>query len=493
VTILGIGDGPSSGAALVVDGSIACVAPQPPGSEGLPAAAIAAVLEDAGAVASDVDVVALAGRFTTPLLVRRFPGLEELSGTIALRRAAAVWQTALRTTGLGALQADRAAAWLATRLQPLGFTPRNHRAVDLHTCLASAAYRCQDRDDAVIVTVEPHGDGLLAAVHQGMSGHLERVWDQRAEPALHTHLDRCARVLHLPVPSDLAAFDALAGDAVPDRALVALVSPHVDSGRLAGGLSAESASRLAACDPTIGAASVAEGMRRAMVALVSAHVPPRANLALGGAWLADPNTVSALAELDAARIACGPDLGGATAALGAALHEIGSAPASVPATLGPRHTEASLRDLVRETGGEEVRDERAMASLSAGKVWGRIAGRSGNGSLGTRSVLVRTGDDAALARARAVSGPAMPAHLRAAAPPGLERLGPALAHGMADSGGRTRVVSAEHDPDLATLVAAVPGGLEALPLADDPRRALALLREGRLDGLLLGPFQVLAA
>ncbi len=495
MTILGIGDGAASGAALVVDGTIACVAPEPPGTEGLPATAMAEVLEDAGAAAADVDVVALAGRFTTPLLVRRFPGLEELSGTIALRRASAMWQTALRATGLGALQADRAASWLATRLSPLGFAPRHHRAVDLHTCLASAAYRCQDRDEAVVVTIEPHGDGLLAAVHHGLAGHLERVWEQRAEPALHTHLDRCARILSLPVPSPLAAFDALANGAESDARLVSQIGPTVVAGRLSGGMNADGAARLAHAERQIAAASVAAALRSAVVEWVNVHVRPGANLAVAGVWLADPVTVAALGRLDVDRVACGPDLGSAFAALGAALHEIGSPPIAVPATLGPRHRESALRDLLHAEGIplKPADPDRAAGAIARGRALGRIAGRGGDGSLGTRSVLCGAGDRAALDRARTISPGAEPARLLGAVPADLMRLAPALAHGMADAGGRTRVVSADHDPELAALVRAVPDGLFALPLADDPADALADVRAGRLDGLLLGPFHVLAA
>jgi len=245
----------------------------------------------------------------------------------------------------------------------------------------------------------------------------------------------------------------------------------------------------------VAAASVAAALRAAVVGWVKAHLRPGANLAVAGAWLADPVTVAALAALPVERVTCGPDLGGAAAALGAALHEIGSPPIATPATLGPRHRESFLRDVLRD--GDQVAHpadvERAARSIADGRVLGRLAGRQGPGSLGTRSILCRAGDGAALARSRAISTGGAPTRLLGSIPAGLARLAPALAHGMVDAGGRTRVVAAEDDPELAALVRAVPDGLCALPLADDPAAALTELRTGRLDGVLLGPFHVLAA
>jgi hypothetical protein len=268
----------------------------------------------------------------------------------------------------------------------------------------------------------------------------------------------------------------------------------VAHGRLSGGIDPDGAAKLAGAEPDVAAASVAAALRAAVIGFVRQHARPGTPLAVAGSWIADPKTVTSLGALEVDRVACGPDLGAATAALGAALHEIGRPPSAVPATLGPGPREAALRDLLRD--GDDARasadTERAVGVIARGGVLGRIAGRGGNGALGTRSVLCRAGDGAALERARALSAGA-PARLLAAVPAGLERVAPSLAYGMVDAGGRTRVVAPLDDPDLAALVRASPGGLSALPLRDDPARALAYVREGRLDGLVFGSFCVLAA
>jgi predicted NodU family carbamoyl transferase len=491
VTILGIGDGPASGAALVVDGVIACVEAEP-GATGLPYRAIDAVLADAGVAPDEVDVVALAGRFSPPLVVRRFPGLEELSGTVAVRGAAAAWQTTLRATGFGAVQADIAATWLGDQLRPRGFRPRRVQTVDVHTCLASAAYRCQDRDDALVVTVQPHGDGLLAAVHRGLAGQLDRVWDQRAPSSLHTHLDRCARLLHVDRTAPLAALELTAGDAAPDPELAAHVGPTCADGELGGGLTSDAAGRLAAAARDVAAATVLAALRTAVTGLVAHHVADGSAVSVGGAWAADPRTLALLlGRIPATHIACGPEVGGAFAALGAALFEAGCPPRRVAATLGPRPTDVTVRSALAGRSAEPVDVARVVGALGGGGAIGRIAGRGGHGALGTRSILVRTGDERALARARVVSGRALPCRLVPSCPPALSRLASAVDHGMAFEEGRIRRVDPNDDPELHAVAAAVP--LSAVPLSDDLPAALDHVHEGRLDGALVRSFQVFAA
>ncbi|MFK7931182.1 MAG: hypothetical protein AB8H79_23565, partial [Myxococcota bacterium] len=85
MVILGIADGLDSGAALVVGGEVVATTTQASldrasRSRVFPWGATEDVLQGAGLSRSDVDQVAVAGRFTPPLVLRRFPGLRALAG-----------------------------------------------------------------------------------------------------------------------------------------------------------------------------------------------------------------------------------------------------------------------------------------------------------------------------------------------------------------------------------------------------------------------------
>src|SRR5690606_13407670 len=102
------------------------------------------------------------------------------------------YQAMLRQTGLGALEADRAADWIQDQLATRGFRPQRTVLVDIHRALSAVAYRCQPDDDVVAFTLHPMGDGVSVGVHRGLTGQIDRVWSQKGFSALHVHLERCA-------------------------------------------------------------------------------------------------------------------------------------------------------------------------------------------------------------------------------------------------------------------------------------------------------------
>ncbi len=430
MVILGIADGPDSGAALVVDDRVVGTEEQErhdqrPRSRAFPELAVDGVLRQAGLRPRDVNLIGVAGRFTPPLIVRRnrrFSGLTDSSPFSAAANLAVFWSGALRQTGFGALEAERAAEWLELQFRNRGFAPQRLVTVDIHKALAEAVYRCQPDDEVLVLTLHPQGDGAACAVHVGRAGQLDRVFEQRGFGALHLHLGRAYSALGLELLIDDDRLFGLAGRGAPRDDLLDLLHSRiaVSDGRLTtggrfgrrGGARAVY-SALAAASPPDAAASLVRHLAEVVRDLVRFYV--RAHrcrvVGLGGILLENPRIIAAVADLDEVeRVTCHPTPGFASLPVGAAVGLAGTRPQALPVPgLGAEVDFAACRGAVRAAGrvGEAMSDP-ALAlgdALAVGPV-GRFAGRAGFGraGLGTRAVLVRADRPEWMAAARARLG-----------------------------------------------------------------------------------------
>jgi carbamoyltransferase len=554
VVILGISDSLDTGACLVVDDRPVALEHEArhdrqPRSRRFPWRATESVLMQAGLSARDVDLIAVAGRFTPPFFLRRHPELRR-SGrdpfSVAVD-AKVFFQAMLQQTGLGAMEADRAADWLDQRFRERGFAHQRIVLVDMHRALAAAAYRSQPDDSALILTLHPMGDGVSCAVHRGSAGQLDKLWAQRGFSSLHVHLQRCASAIGFePIVEEHRLWTA-AGRGTADPALVTALETelHASGPRLSRRSYPLPESRwesvykeLAASPRDDAAASVYENLRAAVCALVRHHVVSHgiSDLAVGGAVFDNPRLCADVAALDVVdRLWVSPEPGWRSLSLGAAMSYAGLHPRLLdPPGLGQVFGPDACAAAVRAAGAEAVHlvdpTSSIVSALSEGKGVARFVGMGGfsrSGS-GTRSVLVRADLAPEVERIRRALGrdpDEEPVAAVLADEPCLEALdmdairgplrygaiAPRVPVAFADrypalvtSDGRAHllVLDAAADPALLAIVSALRdrtecGALALWPLGrgDDPvvslpGDALRLLREVRLDALLLGSLWV---
>lgn len=430
MVILGVGDGIDAGAALVIDDQVVAVEPQErhdrsPRSRAFPWAAIAEVLEEAGLRNRHVDAIAVAGRFTPPLVLRKNPSLRRVARDpfSPAIDAGVFFQSLLRQSGLGALEADYAAEWLEGQFKSQGFDVQRVSLVDIHRSLAEAAYRNQSRDRVVVLTLHPMGDGAACAVHLGENGQLERVFSQPGFAALHVHLRRCIAAMGFEPHLDEHRIWALAAKGRSDVELEVLLSEELRAegqqlSRKAFGSpdrrDAPVYRRLAEADKEVAAASVLANLTRAAVGVVQAHVRANGigNVLIGGGIFDNPRICAAIAEIPEVRtLGMHPAPGYPSLAVGAAASLGGLAPNRLPTPLlGRRYDERQCARALAVAGVTPDRGDDSAAAiadvLAGGGLVARFQGRSGIGrhGNGTRSVLFRADDPTALDRARQALG-----------------------------------------------------------------------------------------
>lgn len=512
MVILGLADGVDAGAALVEGDALVAAVQQErldrrPRSRAFPWEAAAEVLARGGRKPEDVDVVAIAGRYTPPFAARRRPQLLDYAKDpfSAALSAGTIWQEILRGTGFGAVEADRTAEWLEGRLRSNGYAPRRVALVDHHKCLATAAYRCQPNDGALVLVVHPRGDGALATVHEGVAGQLDRVRLQTTPATLHAFLDRCLAAMGLDPQADAGHLEAARAE--PDPQLLDALGEVLSArdGELRGRALGPPERRsdrpwrlLAEAPREVAAASVARHLRDVLVAWIGWHVQDRraARVALAGAWLDDGTLVERVARLPGVgEVWAGPWTGAAALPVGAALSLGGLAPRWM-AHAGRAPDESACRATLDRSGAPA--DARRVAELLArGARVARFAGpdapgRSGGGQ---RSVLVRADDADGAARVRRALGRAdddagVLLTLDGAEP---SLRGPLASGTVARDGARVQI---PEEPALVSILealrsrrvpalAAFPFGPGAEPPVATPGAAVALWRESGLDALVL--------
>lgn len=552
--ILGVSDSHDAGAALVIDDRVVSCELQErcdrqPRSRAFPWGAADVVLEQAGVRPADVDLIAVAGRYTPPFFLRRHPTLRMMASSAfsPLIDAQVFFQAMLRQSGMGALEADRAAEWLEARALERGYRPQRTLMVDIHKALAEGAFRSQPSEDCHVITLHPQGDGVSFAVHRGVVGQLDRLWEQKGFASLHVHLARCVHAVGLRPVVDDRAFRAMAARAAPDPELVAALGTRLraEGPRLSrqtypmptrptdGVYGA-----LARVSPEVAAASVAANLRDTVASVVRHHLisARSGDVALAGDVVDDPRLVADLAQLSSIdRLWVGPQPGFAALALGAAQSVSGLAPSLLPTPgLGRSVSEPQLAHALNAAGFPHRRPRdinRAVADLlAAGKPVARFTGSAGFGryGLGSRAVLLRADDVAGLAKLRdqlalpETEEPGFlwledpteghivdlnklrgPARYGSAAPRVDARLRARYPAAMLPDG-RVRLILVDDgsDAELAAILTRLReqtgcGGLVALPLAGPsvplvalPADAIGLWRQAGLTSLQLGPFLV---
>jgi carbamoyltransferase len=194
--ILGIGDGFGAGCALVEDGVVRFALSEERLSRiknhsgyyhGFPHRSVRAALEHSGWPPGSIDRVALANFAFPPLPLRllalqrsrplgekEFLDRHEFSRTLNSR----LYSLFSERRSSGAAASGSVAVYgaaLRRKLRrdfgvgaPVGF-------VDHHRCHAASAYFTQPEDDAVVFTLDCHGDGLSGSVSLASGGAIERV------------------------------------------------------------------------------------------------------------------------------------------------------------------------------------------------------------------------------------------------------------------------------------------------------------------------------
>lgn len=334
--VLGIADGPDASAALCIDDRLVSCEKQASfdartRSRAFPWDAAIDVLRRAGTSRSQVGTIAIAGRFTPPLVLRKRPALRRLAASSfsSALDLGVFYQAMLRQSGMGALQADNAADWLAAKLGTRGFRGRLE-LVDIHTALANAVYRFQPGDDVLICTLHPLGDGVSLAFHRAAYGQVDRVFDQKGFGTLHLHLHRCAETLGC---YDLADLWNLAGDAEPDEGTLKALYPllHRDHDRLSRApyplpTQKSAYQPLTRVPRDVAAASVRENLRQAVCQVIQHHLGRHdtRRVLLGGEGFHDPALVHAVRQLPGVEWVWSlPDPGYGALAVGAAAYAAG--------------------------------------------------------------------------------------------------------------------------------------------------------------------------
>lgn len=480
MVILGMWDGPGSGVALVAGDRLAAVAHERASARGLPWDLADDLLGRCGISRKDVELLALAGRFTPPFALRKRPNLRALvDDPFALARSAgARWQSLLRRTGLGAADADRVSEWFVTRARERGYSPLRTATVDIHKALAAAAYRCQPDPDALVIIGQPHGDGALLTVHDGQSGQLDRIAIERGRASAHLWQERCRAAAEIPSDDLLYAWARLEPPAVDlglrltERGFDVIAPSGASPDR--GPWQA-----LRGADKGQAASAIASTLREGLLQWISARWhrwPRRETLAIGGLWASDPHLVAALASLPGVlRVCAGPWLGPEALAVGAALWMSGAAP-MLPGGDLCRRPRPEL------TPQPSPRDPSALAE--------RIAAGEGIGWLADSEprafALVRADRPDAVERLRAGLGrPTFGTPPLWGLPDALPVLGlGALAHPLryglaapALAGDLDRrAIRHAHERDLVSLLSALEGrgvrALAALPLAFGAERGV---------------------
>ncbi len=422
--ILGVADCADASAALVVNGTLVAAVAQERidrqrHSRAFPSGAIDAVLDCAGIRARDVDRVVFGTAFSPSTLLRARPAL---LGRVTPRLSETYrgYQSALRKSGLYRVEQDISKKLLEPRIRGLGFERASLEMLEHDRAHATAAYRCQPRADALVLTLDTPGDGAAISVSVGRNLQLQQLFLQTALAGVSTFAGRVAR--HLGVdPGDVYGL-ASSGTAPMSLAEAFLREIRFDGGAFAKRRMVAEPDPMVAQIRSFAPADVAAAAQYALVESALAFVrhwvaqTRMGHVVVAGALFADPYLCGRiLADASIESLSVFPAMGDDGLAVGAALGAAGSPARRLPSlALGPRFTEPqcykalSLSSLPRN---KVDHPEQEIATLIArGRTVARFsdAMEFGPHALGNRSVLFRA-DDRALS-ARAVAALQRPIH-----------------------------------------------------------------------------------
>jgi len=186
VRVLGINDGHNAAACLYEDGHVAAALQEErlrrtKNWSGLPTQAIRTALAMTGTSVSQIDFVAMNGRYasfpmTSADLMEEYRTVNDLGVTIrrSLRRAI---RGAVRFTPPYAAYRRRRQQNRVRELMEMGVPQEKILFVDHHTAHAAAAYYGLGNfeDDILVLTCDGAGDGLCATVNVGRNGRIQRL------------------------------------------------------------------------------------------------------------------------------------------------------------------------------------------------------------------------------------------------------------------------------------------------------------------------------
>lgn len=404
MNFLGIGDGLDAGAALIVDDRLVACSLQSRfdsahRSRAFPWDAINGVLLEGSLDASDIDVVAVAGRFSPPFFLRRHPRLRSIARDAfsPALDAQVFYQALLRQTGMGALEADRTSEWFEKRLGTRGFAPQRVMMVDIHTALAEGAYRSQPEHDVLVFVVHPMGDGVSCSVHRGRYGQLDRIWEQRGFATVHVHLQRCAQAIGRDVIYDADHLWATAAGAEPDTELVSMLRRllTVEGSRLSRRMyplpvsaKDEVYDALRTVPVSVAAASILRNLEDAVMGLLTHHVmQSKCNrVVLAGGIFENSRLCGEIVDSEILSYLHVPSMPGwGLLPFGAAATEAGLSPCLQGANTG-----LSWPEQDDPTDSTPVTPSELAERFATGEVVLRCVGRESYGreAVGTRSILV---------------------------------------------------------------------------------------------------------
>ena len=202
--VLGIADNHDSGAALLIDGTLVAAINQEridrkKNSGAFPWGAIDAVMDAGDVRPQNVDRIVIGTSFTPSSILRAFPTQHHTArgnGQFSsLLHAYILYQSALKKTGLHTLEVDASRAILQRRLRSRPFLNAELEMCDHHRAHAQGAYRTQERDHCLVLTLDAMGDGTTATASMGRNNQLDLLWRQSGTAAINTFYSRITQIL----------------------------------------------------------------------------------------------------------------------------------------------------------------------------------------------------------------------------------------------------------------------------------------------------------
>lgn len=202
--ILGIADNHDSGAAVVIDGRIVSAVNQErvdrvKNSGAFPWGAIDSALEVAGVKEREVDRIVVGTAFTPSAFLRSNPSVHQQrrdDGVFSpLLHAYIVYQSTLRATGLHTVEIDACRKILEARLRERPFEKAQVQLMGHHRAHVHGAYRTQDDDHCLILTVDAMGDGTSATASLGQHSQVDFLWRQSGLASINSFYAKVTELL----------------------------------------------------------------------------------------------------------------------------------------------------------------------------------------------------------------------------------------------------------------------------------------------------------
>ncbi len=418
MVILGIADNHDASAALVVDGELVAACGQEridrvKNSGVFPWGAIDAVLDMQGLRGRDVDRVVVGTSYTPSFLLRRFPGFhhrrKEQGGQFSpMLNAYIAYQVGLRKSGLWMEEVERCRHLIEGRLRDYGFRRASVTMMEHHQAHAHAAYRCQPRSKALILTIDAMGDGISCTASIGRWGQIDRHWEQSGFAAINTYYSRITEFLGFTPNRHEGKITGLAAYAEAPGELLA----HFHKQLHFVGPGFNRTNYLRPQNPTDAfhrvlerypreqiAAALQTNLERAVTAFVRYWVGRTEvdDVVVCGGVFANVKLNQRIAELDEVNsLFVFPNMGDGGLAVGAAVGSAGLAPRVLGSMyLGPNYDERACMKELKIAGLRGTRPENLAQAVAERLVAGEVVARFDGGmelgprALGNRSLLVR--------------------------------------------------------------------------------------------------------